>query len=170
MAPHSENGTSPQQSVQTWFVAFTSYRGRNPLYRRFLPCGFGHVFAFARLHGGVLLLDPQEGGVLVNYLPPPVGKTHGPNLSAFITSLRQHLPDLTLLEVPSSLPARVKHPAMFLPSCVNAIKAVLCRQCWALTPKGLFKSLQREGAQLLDDTYLEHLVAADIAAMNHLSA
>lgn len=165
MTPQPTQELSSQKCVQTWFIAFTSYRGRNPLYRHVLPRGFGHVFAFTRLDGGVLLLDPQEGGVRISMLPPPDGKHHGPNLTGFILPLTQTLRDLTLLEVPGVAPAASKHPAMFFPSCVTAIKAVLCRQSWALTPRSLFRHLQKmPGVRLLDKAALHQRRQADIAA------
>lgn len=164
MVPHTYQDDAPHQNVQKWFVAFTSYRGQNPLYKLLLGKGFGHVFVFSKLADGVLLIDPQEGGVLVYSVNPPGGKQHGPHLSAFIKALMLKLPDLTLIEVPGVKPQGHKHPAMFFPSCVTAIKAVLCRQSWAVTPKGLFNRLVRDGGNVIDKTRLKTLCEADITA------
>ena len=153
-----------EQDVPMWFVAFTSYRGCNPLYQKMLPKGFGHVFAFAHLEGHVLLVDPQEGGILLKKLSLPGGQRYGAHLSVFVASLQACFDDITCVHVSSRSPQNTKHLSMFFPSCVTAIKAILCRQSWALTPKGLYKTLLKDGASRVDTAYLNQLRNADISA------
>lgn len=165
MAPQKKGDIKPHTTVQKWFVAFTSYRGRTPLYRRFLRRGFGHVFAFTKLEGTVLMLDPQQGGVFITTIPevtPESRKAGGQNLSVFITGLKAALPEVTILQVLAKRPSTRKHLSMFLPSCVTAIKSILCRQNWALTPFQLYKSLLKAGALPVQGQNLEVLKEADI--------
>lgn len=163
MAPRKKGTYKPETTVQQWFVAFTSYRGRNPLYRIFLRRGFGHVFAFTKLEGAVLLLDPQEGGVFTTTIPEPEPGCHGQNLSVFIAGLKAALPEMTLVRIAAKPPQTRKHLSMFMPSCVTAIKSILCRQTWALTPYQLYKSLRKAGGMPAGGGGLETLKEADIA-------
>ena len=49
-------------------------QGSNALLRLILPQGFGHVCAFAQTGEGVMLVEPVEWGITVQYLQNPTAE------------------------------------------------------------------------------------------------
>ncbi len=168
MAPQIITEDSPHLNyVHEWFVAFTSYRGRNPLYRYFLPRGFGHVFAFAYLAERTVVVDPCEGGIwLAATIAQPNKNDSGLGITPPILAsvMLDSMADVSLIRVKSRVPNNYKHWSMFIPSCVTAIKSLLCCHSWVLTPQQLFKYLLATGGIALTSKELASLKEADITA------
>src|SRR5581483_3821694 len=134
----SESETEPRLP-RLWLVFFGEACGR-PWWARALRPGFRHVSAAAWFDRAErwIYFDPLSSGLHIEI------DTHAGFGSRFAQLWRDSAAILRVRAVPRQgrLP-----PAFF---CVGAMKALLGTRSRALSPRGLYRDLLREGAELVE--------------------